>query len=298
MTRDSRNQARHASHFLLEDSMEVKVCNLRDNDFNTKFIGSILNTGFAVITHHGIDFGLIKETQDAWRTFFKKPVDEKEVYLNVRNRNMGYNSFGTEKGLGASKPDLKEFFHWKPSESLPAEVAALTQKMFYLLEAHLAPQFLQALNGLGSDMNYNEVCQGSNNTIIRSLYYPALKDVVVEEGAVRSSAHEDINFLTLLVAATSAGLQVLDKNGKWHAVPHEENSVVVNVGDMLQLASGGLLKSTTHRVTNPANSSSDRISMPLFVHPHGNTILTPGLTAQQFLNQRIEAISTYKGDTK
>jgi isopenicillin N synthase-like dioxygenase len=93
-----------------------------------------------------------------------------------------------------------------------------------------------------------------------------------------------------LVAATSAGLQVKDKAGDWYAVPHEENSIVVNVGDMLQLASNHVLKSTTHRVTNPANSASDRISMPLFIHPHGNTILLPGITAQQFLNERLSKI--------
>jgi len=270
--------------------VEVKVCNLRDSDFNAKFIGSILNTGFAVITHHGIDKGLIKDTQDVWRHFFSQPKVIKEVFTNPHDGNQGYKGFGIETGVGATKPDLKEFYHWRPGGTLPSDAAALTQKMFYLLESHLAPQLLQALDGLGSTMNYKEVCQGSNNTIIRALYYPALETLNVEEGAVRSAAHEDINFITLLVAATSAGLQVQDKQGKWHSVPHEENSIVCNVGDMLQLASNNVLKSTTHRVTNPANSSSDRISVPLFIHPHGDTILVPGVTAQQFLNQRLSQI--------
>ncbi|HXN74875.1 MAG TPA: 2OG-Fe(II) oxygenase family protein [Candidatus Acidoferrum sp.] len=162
--------------------------------------------------------------------------------------------------------------------------------MFYLLESHLAPQLLQALNGLGSTMDYREVCRGSDNTVFRALYYPALENLKIEEGAVRSSAHEDINFITLLVAASSYGLQVQDKNENWHDVPFEENSIVCNIGDMLQLASGGMLKSTTHRVVNPIKSNQDRISLPLFIHPHGNTLLTPGFTAQQFLNQRLSAI--------
>lgn len=270
--------------------MEVKVCSLRDNDFNSKFIGSILNTGFAVITHHGIDYSLIRDVQNAYRTFFTSPKAHKDSFINPADFNMGYNSFGTEKGLGATKPDLKEFLHWKPGQAIPPEVAAVTEKLFYLLEAHVAPQLLRALNGLGSSMNYEEVCKGSNNTVLRSLYYPALKNLEATDGAVRSSAHEDINFITLLVAATSAGLQVQDKDGKWYAVPHEENSIVVNIGDQLQVASGRMLKSTTHRVTNPADSSIDRISLPLFIHPHGNTLLVPGLTAQQYLDQRLNQI--------
>jgi isopenicillin N synthase-like dioxygenase len=270
--------------------MEVKVCNFRDPDFNAKFIGSLLNTGFAVITHHGVDHGLIKDTQSIWKQFFKANQDYKDSFVNPEDSNMGYKGMGGEKGVGATKPDLKEFYHWKPGERIPMELAALTSRMFGVLEGDIAPRLLKAITGIGSTINYEEVCRGSDNTIIRSLYYPAMKDIEVQEGAVRSSAHEDINFITLLVAASAPGLQVLDKNGKWHPVPHEENSIVVNVGDMLQRASDGMLKSTTHRVTNPADSSLDRISMPLFVHPHGSTLLVPGVTAQQFLNERLNAI--------
>jgi isopenicillin N synthase-like dioxygenase len=59
---------------------------------------------------------------------------------------------------------------------------------------------------------------------------------------------------------------------------------------MLQLASKGLYKSTTHRVVNPDNSTSDRLSMPLFVHPHSDTVLAPGVTAGSFLAERIAQI--------
>jgi isopenicillin N synthase-like dioxygenase len=82
----------------------------------------------------------------------------------------------------------------------------------------------------------------------------------------------------------------LDAKGVWHDVPHEENSIVVNIGDMLQLASNGLYRSTTHRVINPTDSRSDRISMPMFIHPHSDTLLADGFTAGQFLAERIAEI--------
>lgn len=273
--------------------MQVKVCDFRSNEFNKDFVDSIINTGFAVITNHGIDHGLIRDTQTAWRTFFNQTQTQKRTFINETDSNMGYSVFGKEQGVGAAFPDLKEFFHWKPGQVLPEEVSALTQKMFYMMNEHLAPQILQTLNGLGSDMDYKEACSGSDNTIIRALYYPALKDLDVRPGEVRASAHEDINFITFLVAATSSGLQVQDKDGNWHPVPHEDNSVVVNVGDMLKVASNGLLKSTTHRVVNPADTNEDRISIPLFIHPKGNTQLVPGFTAQEYLTQRLSEI--YKG---
>ena len=268
--------------------MQVKVCNIRENGFESDFIDSVVNTGFAVITHHGIDGSLIKEAQDAWRQFFLLKTEEKKFFTNQTDPNMGYKSFGSEKAVGAKKPDLKEFFQWCPGQEIPAEVFGITQKMFFMLE-DLSGRLLTAIDNHSGDTSYRQDCDMSDNTIIRSLYYPAL-NFTDNTGATRSAAHEDINFITLLVAASSSGLQVLDRNGKWHSVPHEENSIVVNIGDMLQLASKGLYKSTTHRVVNPENSTSDRISMPLFVHPRSEIVLADGVTAKQFLDERLNQI--------
>lgn len=273
--------------------MEVKVCNLRDPSFDSTFLDSVINTGFAVITHHGIDHGLIKDVQMAWRLFFLSHPDHKTSFINEVNSNMGYKGMKQEKAVGAKIPDLKEFFHWKPGQKMPAEVWALTQHIFYQLE-DVGQKVLSVIDSSSKPKtSYANNCFESDNTILRTLYYPAI-NFAIEPGAVRAAAHEDINFVTLLVAASAPGLQVLDKSGIWHDVPHEENSIVLNIGDMLQLASRGLYKSTTHRVINPDSSTSDRISMPLFVHPHSDTLLAEGITAQQYLDQRIKQIYVRK----
>ena len=261
--------------------MNVKVCNLRSNDFASDFRESVVNTGFAVVTHHGIDHGLIKEMQQSWRMFFLADNGYKGEYSDPEDPNVGYKGMKSEKAVGAAKADLKEFYHYRPGWRLPMEVAAATQRMFYQLE-DLGIQIL-------STLGFAECCKDSDNTILRTIYYPAM-DYAAEQGAVRAAAHEDINFITLLVAASAPGLQVMDTKQKWHDVPHEENSIVVNIGDMLQLASKGYYKSTTHRVVNPTSSKSDRISMPLFLHPKSSTLLAQGVTAQQFLDQRLAEI--------
>jgi isopenicillin N synthase-like dioxygenase len=268
--------------------MKVKVCNLRASTFDHDFKESVMNTGFAVLTHHGIDHGIIHETQQAWRTFFNQSEEYKRSFVNHVDGNMGYKGMGTEKAVGAKVADLKEFYHWKPGQKVPHELVALTHVVFEQLE-DISGQLLHIIDS-SNDTKYRKACDNSDNTILRTLYYPALKDCVVEPGAVRAAAHEDINFITLLVAASAPGLQVLDKEGNWHDVPHEENSIVVNIGDMLQLASKGLYKSTTHRVVNPNGSTSDRVSMPLFVHPESSTLLADGVTAQDYLNERIAQI--------
>lgn len=272
--------------------MEVKVANLRSNEFEADLIRSIIDTGFVVVTHHGISNDLIRNAQKGWREFFLKPQMMKSLYANGNDTNMGYKALRTETAVGSDKPDLKEFFHWKPGQQMPESVWKDTLFLFHQLE-DVSGKILSVIDNenrrRGEYTNYADDCYQSDNTILRTLYYPAM-DFDAADGAVRAAAHEDINYITLLVAASAPGLQVMDLNGRWHDVPHEENSIVVNIGDMLQLASDGRYQSTTHRVVNPKNNREDRISMPLFVHPHGTTMLAPGKTAQQFLNERIAEI--------
>lgn len=270
--------------------MNVQVCNMRSIDFDIKFRNSLMETGFAVVTNHGIDWKTIVTTQMTWRDFFIKPSVVKDVYVDIKDSNLGYTRFGGEKALGGEKADLKEFYHWKPAYSsrLPLSVEQCTAKIFFQL-SDIGEQLLHILDK-ADGTNYREACSSSDNTIFRALYYPALNDIKVEPGAIRAAAHEDINFITLLVAASDAGLQVQDTKGNWIDVPHEENSIVVNIGDMLQLTSKGKYRSTTHRVVNPSIATRDRLSIPLFIHPHGDTLLAPGVTAKQFLTERLNAI--------
>lgn len=268
--------------------MKVGVVDLKSPNFEENLLKSVINTGFVVITHHDIDPILIKDAQQAWRSFFKREQIFKNLFVNGNNTNMGYKGLGTETAVGAKVADLKEFFHWQPGEDIPEASFKTTSEMFVKLEI-LGMKILSVLEKQTRG-NYVLECNNSPNTILRTLYYPALKTFGGPSEGVRAAAHEDINHITLLVAATAPGLQVKDLKGNWHDVPHEDNSIVVNIGDMLALQSNGLYKSTTHRVVNPPDETSDRISMPLFIHPYGSVELSPGYTAGQFLKERIDLI--------
>jgi isopenicillin N synthase-like dioxygenase len=83
------------------------------------------------------------------------------------------------------------------------------------------------------------------------------------------------------------------------------DTIVVDAGDMLQNVTNGLYKSTTHRVVNPVDNTSERFSMPCFVHARSEVDLTPlpscvartggvpkypRITAGDYLTQRLREI--------
>jgi isopenicillin N synthase-like dioxygenase len=141
------------------------------------------------------------------------------------------------------------------------------------------------------------------NSILRIIHYPALRDRYLE-GGVRSSAHEDINLITLLPAATGSGLQLLDREGRWHPVDGLAGEIVADAGDMLSRHVNLKIPSTTHRVVNPDSPDAVRYSMPFFCHPRPEvlldcpeSLLEPGetkrfepITAHAFLMQRLREI--------
>ena len=144
-------------------------------------------------------------------------------------------------------------------------------------------------------MPLSEMIKDSDETLLRVIHYPPMKGNE-EQGAIRAAAHEDINLITLLCSATAAGLEVKDIDGNWHSVPCDPGSIAINAGDMLQMASNGYYKSTTHRVVNPmgADAKLPRYSMPLFLHPRPDVVLSKDITAGQYLKQRLTEIGLLK----
>jgi isopenicillin N synthase-like dioxygenase len=136
-----------------------------------------------------------------------------------------------------------------------------------------------------------EMIKDSQNTMFRLIHYPPLTgDEPV--GALRAAAHEDINLLTLLPAATASGLQVKNVQGNWLDVPINPNWIIVNAGDMLQECSGHYYKSTSHRVLNPTGEGAkkSRLSMPLFLHPRDEVVLSNQHTRLSYFQERMKEL--------
>jgi isopenicillin N synthase-like dioxygenase len=84
--------------------------------------------------------------------------------------------------------------------------------------------------------------------------------------------HTDYGLLTLLAQDDCGGLQVKSRDG-WIGAPPIADTLVCNIGDMLDRLTGGFYRSTPHRVRNV--SGRDRLSFPLFFDPRWDAVIEP-----------------------
>lgn len=128
-----------------------------------------------------------------------------------------------------------------------------------------------------------------SGTVFRMLYYPRFDDL--ENGVdIRAGAHSDYGSITLLFQQNGQpGLEIKTPTGEWEAVPVDPSSgttdidaqetrslpILVNIGDLLHDWTGGLLKSTVHRVIFPPGGGGDRYSLAYFCHPLDDALLEP-----------------------
>lgn len=271
--------------------MNVETVRYDAPDREEKFCRSLRETGFAVLRAHPIPQGLPARVYQEWTGFFASPDKEKHRFDPATQA--GYFPFRLEKAKGYDQEDLKEFYHYYPRYPLPVAFSPATEELRAALD-RLAQQLLGWVErSLPEDLRRNlseplgAMVDGSEMTLLRVLHYPPLRGVE-PAGAVRAAAHEDINLITLLVAATTPGLEVKDRAGNWRAVDCDPGSIVVNAGDMLQECTGGHFPSTTHRVTNPAGAPNvSRMSIPLFLHPRPDVRLSERYTAKEYLRERL-----------
>ena len=253
--------------------------------------------GFAGIRGHGIEKALIDRAYDAFVRFFALPAEVKMQYhLKGTGGARGYTPFGIETAKNSRYPDLKEFWHIGrelPRNSKfadimapnvwPSEVSGFHEYGYGLYQAldALGTRVLRAL-ALHIDLpeHFFDNKTDVGNSILRPIHYPPITapaDSVEKLPNVRAGAHEDINFITLLVGASAAGLEVKSRKGEWVPFTAEADTIVVNIGDMLQRLTNHVYPSTTHRVVNPPGEKArqPRYSVPFFLHPNPDVVLDP-----------------------
>jgi isopenicillin N synthase-like dioxygenase len=102
--------------------------------------------------------------------------------------------------------------------------------------------------------------------------------------------HTDYGLLTILLQDDSGGLEVHTPQG-WLAAPPIPDTFVCNIGDMLDRMTGGVYRSTPHRVRNPA--PRDRYSFPFFFDPGWDARIEPLATASDDSAQRWDRANVH-----
>ena len=296
------------------------------NTDKTRFVDNLFSGlkdyGFIVLVDHPVDHAVTTKAYDLIHEFFQQPEEMKKQYVCKEGGGQrGYTAFGVEHAKNSPYPDLKEFWHvgrdsltnpdlkkYFPDNIWPSEIKEFKDTFLKFYNA-LDTTSIVILDALGMALDvpqsYFRNMLQDGNSILRPIHYPAL-DARAPKNAVRSAAHEDINLITVMVGATTSGLELLDRDGKWLPIKTTDKQLIVDSGDMLSRLTNDLLPATTHRVVNPDNATSNRYSMPFFVHPNPDTVLScvpscigagekyPPINSHEWLLIRLKEIGLMK----
>ena len=279
--------------------------------------------GFAGVRGHGIPRSQVDRSYELFQRLFALPEDVKRKYHVAGGGGArGYTPFGIETAKGALHYDLKEFWHVgreiprnsryansMPANVWPDELPEFHEVAYGLYQSldRLGATVLSALAlNIGLDERWFDDKIDSGNSILRPLHYPPITTPNIPNE--RAGAHEDINLITLLVGASAEGLQVLSHAGEWVPFTADADTIVVNIGDMLQRLTNHVYPSTTHRVVNPSGEKArqPRYSTPFFLHPNPDFLIdvlpetisadnpsrySQPITAQGYLEERLREIN-------
>ncbi|KAG0649729.1 2-oxoglutarate-dependent dioxygenase mpl2 [Hyphodiscus hymeniophilus] len=259
-----------------------------------------ITTGFFQLIGHGIPRGFQDEVFGGSAALFNLPIEEKKKLdksESVGASNRGYELIGNQGLQEGTLPDLREGFYigkeipasdprvqnnaflmgpnlWPPSSLVPEHLFREPMEKYYELMLNLTLTVMDILAaGLPYGPNvFQEFVSNDPVASIRLLHYPPQTTDATNQ--LGSGAHTDFGAITLLLQDEIGGLQVWNGEGKvWVNITPNKNAYVVNVGDMLQMWTGGKYKSALHRVINRSNK--DRYSIPFFFDGNIECVLKP-----------------------
>jgi isopenicillin N synthase-like dioxygenase len=254
--------------------------------------------GFFYITGHGVEAGLQERLERLSRQFFAQDLETKMEIRMARGGKAWRGYFPVGGELTSGQPDLKEglYFGAELGEDHPMARAGVPLHGPNLFPANIPGfretvlEYMDAMTRLGhalmrgvalslglDESYFAERYTGDPLTLFRIFNYPTQS----ARNSGRNSAeieswgvgeHTDYGLLTILRQDEVGGLQVKSQS-RWVEAPPVPGAFVCNIGDMLDRLTGGLYRSTPHRVRNAGGR--DRLSFPFFFDPNFNAEVEP-----------------------
>ena len=251
--------------------------------------------GFMVIRGHGIAPATVARLREAVVRFFEQPLEDKLAWSITRDNYRGYIPLGFFTPNAAGEADRYEGYklHWEVNAADPIRAACdlygpnkWPDKPSALRAAALdywrqcdrvAGVLLDALAlalGIDPDVFRRAFAQPLTNMTL--LHYPPRTP---DHHGVGIHPHKDTDALTILAPDPVGGLYVKRKGlDEWIAADAPEDALIVNIGDLLEVWSGGYFVSTPHKVVN--SSGHERYSFPYFAVPRFDVVVAPLAAAQ------------------
>lgn len=238
--------------------------------------------GFFYVSGHGVSEELQRNLAEKSAQFFELPEAEKLKIAMHKGGKAWRGFFPVNAELTSGKPDKKEgiYFGTELNEThpdvkagtplhgknlFPEQPQGFGDTVLQYMEAvtqtgHLIMKGIALSLGLPENYFYEKHTRDPL-ILFRIFHYPPQAETAQQWGV---GEHTDYGLLTILLQDAVGGLQVKSK-GRWIDAPPIPNTFICNIGDMLDRMTGGLYRSTPHRVLNTSGKS--RYSFPLFFDP-------------------------------
>ncbi len=255
---------------------------------------SVVRTGFVYVKGHGVPESLISDMLRVMREFFELDDREKRRTERKVGTYRGYiptMPFATQRNRKAPPPIYEAFIvgtELESDEQVPPhsrnlcapnlwpenpvdfrEIAIAYYETVSDAAMRLLKAFAMALE-VEPDTFVNQFHRHLSNTSL--LHYPARPDAIGQP-ADDVFPHKDTNTITLLHPGEVGGLQVQNHDGSWIDVTPLPGCLVINIGNLMELWSGGRFHSTLHRVHPPRER--DRYAIGHFSVPDYDAVIAP-----------------------
>ncbi|MFG3032012.1 isopenicillin N synthase family dioxygenase [Streptomyces sp. NPDC048253] len=251
------------------------------------------DVGFFQLVGHGVGERETGELLSAMRAVFALPEAERLAIDNVNSPHFrGYTRTGDERtggrqdwrdqlDIGAERPartpraDEPAYWWLEGPNQWPAGLPALrTAALAWIARLSAVAEKLlhELLASIGAPVDFYDQAFGERaHPHLKLVRYPGSAGDGAGQGV---GAHKDYGFLTLLLQDRVGGLQVQRADGLFHDVPPLPGAFVVNLGELLEVATNGYLVATNHRVVSPP-SAVERFSVPFFYNPRLDARVEP-----------------------
>ncbi|MFE2299548.1 isopenicillin N synthase family dioxygenase [Streptomyces sp. NPDC059445] len=251
------------------------------------------DVGFFQLVGHGVTEAETGALLRAMHRFFALPEADRLALDNVFSPHFrGYTRTGDERtggsrdwrdqlDIGAERPARAplpgEPAYWwlQGPNQWPAALPELrTAALAWMerLSAVAARLLRELLTSIGAPAGFYDPIFGERaHPHLKLVRYPGSAGDGADQGV---GAHKDYGFLTLLLQDRIGGLQVQRDDGRFHDVPPLPGAFVVNLGELLEVATNGYLVATNHRVVSPAGAT-ERFSVPFFYNPRLDARIEP-----------------------
>jgi isopenicillin N synthase-like dioxygenase len=237
--------------------------------------------GFFYLVGHGIEEELIRDVLDVSRRFFALPAADKLAIEMVNSPHFrGYNRAGSEHtrgepdwreqlDVGAERPALSfdRAAPWKRLQGPNQWPLALSElkPTLLLYQTHVTALAIRVLQAFAAALDqhenvFNRIYSPAPHQLLKLIRYPGREFDESDQGV---GAHKDSGFVTILLQDGQNGLQVEGEHG-WIDASPVPGTFVVNIGEILEMASNGYLRANVHRVVSPP-AGIDRLSVAFFL---------------------------------